>query len=303
MRGLAAALLLSLAACASAPSPAGLAAAVEGVALEAERSGTGADGSPHRIAVAFLDLETGAEYFRNERLVLHAASTMKVPVMLALFEAAGRGEIRFDQPVPVRNEFRSMLDGTPFQLDPAEDGDPELYQAVGETRPLDELTRRMIVRSSNLATNLLVEYATPKRITDLMTRLGAPDVRVLRGVEDEKAWAAGLNNTTTARDLALVMRAIADRTAVSAEASDRMLAILRAQEFREKIPAGIPEGAAVVANKTGEITRISHDAAIVSIPGRRPYVLVVLTSGFDRGSEAEAAIAAISRAVWAHRGR
>ena len=203
-----------------------------------------------------------------------------------------------DQPVPVRNEFQSMLDGSPFRLDPSEDGDPELYAAIGETRPLDELTRRMIVRSSNLATNLLVEFATPKRIMDLMARLGAHDIRVLRGVEDEKAWAAGLNNTTTARDLAIVMRAIAERTAVSAEASDRMLAILRAQEFREKIPAGIPEGAAVVANKTGNITRISHDAAIVSIPGRKPYILVVLTSGFDRGIEAETAIAAISRAIW-----
>ncbi|MGH9457269.1 MAG: serine hydrolase [Thermoanaerobaculia bacterium] len=283
-------LLLSLA-CASAPplEPA-LAAGVDPIVDAAA-----ADGK--LIAVAFTDLETGATYGRNEDVVVHAASTMKVPVMLALFEAIDRGELRVDQPVAVRNEFRSIVDGSPFVLYANEDGDPELYEHVGGTMPLEELMRRMIVRSSNLATNLLIELVGPPRVMDLVRRLGAERMLVLRGVEDEKAYEAGLSNVTSARDLLLVMKAIAERKAISPDASRRMLAILEAQEFRGKIPAGLPAGVRV-ANKTGNITRISHDAAIVFPPGREPYVLVVLTRGYDDGDEAAERIAAVSRAVW-----
>lgn len=251
----------------------------------------------HTVAVAFTDLETGATFERNAGVVMHAASTMKVPVMLALFEAIDRGALRLDQPVAVRNSFKSIVDGSEFTLLREEDGDPSLYDAVGESRPLEELMRRMIVRSSNLGTNLLIELVGAPRVMDLMRRLGANDIRVLRGVEDEKAFEAGLNNVTTARDLMIVMKAIAERKAITPAASAAMVDILRAQEFREKIPAGVPPGT-VVANKTGSITRISHDAAIVYPGGRAPYVLVVLTRGYETGDDASKVIAAVSAAVW-----
>ncbi len=281
--------LLFLAACAATPPAADLASSVDAILARVPAG--------HTVAVAFTDLESGATLERNADVVMHAASTMKVPVMLALFEAIDRGELRLERPVPIRNSFRSMVDGSEFTLERGEDGDPALYDAVGESRPLEELMRRMIVRSSNLATNLLIELVSPPRVMDLMRRLGAHDIRVLRGVEDEKAFEAGLNNVTTARDLTIVMRAIAERKAITPEASAAMVDILRAQEFREKIPAGVPEGV-VVANKTGSITRISHDAAIVYPPGRDPYVLVVLTRGYQDGDEASRVIASISEAVW-----
>lgn len=281
-------LLLPLAACATAPP--------RTVALERRLDAVLA-GAGGEVALAYHDLGTGATVLRNPRLSLHAASTMKVPVMLALFREVDRGALRLDQPVPVRNEFRSIVDGSPFALEQEEDGDPELYGALGQSRPLEELMRRMIVRSSNLATNLLIELARPERVMELMRALGARDIRVLRGVEDEKAYAAGLNNTTTAYDLMLVLRAIAERRAVTPAASEAMLAILAAQEFKEKIPAGLPAGVAV-ANKTGDITGIHHDAAIVMPEGEPPYVLVVLTKGFADEAAANALIAAVSRAVW-----
>ncbi|HSN69235.1 MAG TPA: serine hydrolase [Thermoanaerobaculia bacterium] len=282
--------LLLLTACATAKPPApDLATSVDAI-LASVPAGC-------QVAVAFTDLESGATLERNAGVTMHAASTMKVPVMLALFEAIDRGELRLDQPIAVRNSFRSIVDGSEFTLERDEDGDPSLYDAVGQTRPLEELMRRMIVRSSNLATNLLIELVGAPRVMDLMRRLGANDIRVLRGVEDEKAYAAGLNNVTTARDLMIVMKAIAERKAITPAASEAMVGILRAQEFREKIPAGVPPGV-VVANKTGSITRISHDAAIVFPPGRAPYVLVVLTKGYQNGDDASRVIAAVSEAVW-----
>ncbi|HVR44860.1 MAG TPA: serine hydrolase [Thermoanaerobaculia bacterium] len=285
--------LLSLAFCGcaltrSAPTPlrAAIDPLVDAAALEGKT-----------IGVALTDLHSGLTFGRNEHEVMHAASTMKVPVMLALFEAIDRGELELDRPVAIRNEFRSIVDGSPYVLFANEDGDPDLYESLGGTRPLGELMRRMIVRSSNLATNLLIELVGPPRVMELMRRLGAGRIRVLRGVEDELAYEAGLSNVTSAWDMMLVMKAIAEQKAVSPAASRAMVEILAAQEFREKIPAGVPEGV-VVANKTGGITRIDHDAAIVYPPGRAPYVLVVLTRGYDDRREADETIASISRIVW-----
>lgn len=248
------------------------------------------------IAVAYRDLDSGAELARNETVTFHAASTMKVPVMFGVFESVSRGALRLDQPVAVRNEFVSILDGSSYALDAGEDSDPSLYEAIGRSVPLEELVRRMIVRSSNLATNIVIEFVGAPRIMELMRSIGANDIRVLRGVEDDKAYHAGMNNTTTARDLMLIFAALADRRVVSAEASDAMIDILLAQELNDGIPVGVAPGSRV-AHKTGTITAIAHDAGLVIEPDGRRYVLVVLTRGFEKTDEAERVIARISRAV------
>jgi beta-lactamase class A len=257
------------------------------------------------IAVAYLHLGTGASYFHDEMVSFHAASTMKVPVMMALFAAVENGSMKLDQPIQIRNEFQSIVDGTPFSLDPKEDGDPDLYEALGRTRPLEELIRRMITRSSNLATNLLIEKIGASTVNDLMRRIGALDLRVLRGVEDEKAFKAGLNNRVTAKDLAIALRALlpdAPDPLFSEASRAKMIEILKAQEFNEKIPASLPQGTPI-AHKTGDITGIHHDAAIVFPPGKSPYILVVLTSGIADEKVADQLIAQISRVVWESRER
>jgi beta-lactamase class A len=276
------------------------------------------------VAVAYLDLADGSQVVRNETLHFHAASTMKVPVMIAAWTAIDHGDLALDQPIAVRNEFRSIVDGSRFHLAPEDDGDPELYAAVGGTRPLGELIRRMIVRSSNLATNLLIDLLGASRVADVMRQMGAYNVQVLRGVEDEKAFKAGFNNEVTAADLMLLLAAIARAGAaagpaasaaapppdagaageplvaapvVSRRAAAAMIEVLEAQEFNDKIPAGLPPGTPV-AHKTGDIVGIHHDAAIVYPPGEEPYVLVVLTVGYDKEAEANRFIATVSRAIW-----
>jgi beta-lactamase class A len=251
----------------------------------------------HRVSVAYRNLGTGATLRLGQGDRFHAASTMKVPVMMAFFDAVDRGAVRLGEPVEVRNEFHSIVDGSPFALDPKEDGDPDLYQALGQPRTLEELIRRMITRSSNLATNLLIEKIGASTVMDLMRRIGAYDIQILRGVEDEKAYEAGMNNATTAWDLLLALQAITDGQTFSKTGSDRMVEILKAQEFNEKIPAGLPAGTPV-AHKTGDITGVHHDAAIVYPPGEPPYILVVLTAGFKDEKDADRTIAEISRAVW-----
>lgn len=276
--------------------------ATAGTGLERDIDAIIAAHPQRTIAVSFHDLKSGRTVERNQKAVVHAASTMKVPVMLGIFEAVTRGELRLDQPVVVRNEFVSIFDGSRYALEPREDSDSALYEEVGKQRPLEDLVRRMIVRSSNLATNIVIELIGAPRVMSLMRQIGANDIKVLRGVEDDKAYRAGMNNTVTAHDLMLIFRALGERRVVSAEASEVMMEILAAQEHNDGIPAGLPAGTRV-AHKTGAITAIAHDAGLVERPDGSMYVLVVLTRGFEKHQEAEKVIAAMSRAAWNHAAR
>jgi beta-lactamase class A len=269
----------------------------EGGALGAKVRELVAASGAETVAVAFRDLQTGRELLLNERVSFHAASTMKVPVMLEVYRAARAGRLRLDERLPVRNEFKSIADGSAYSVAPEDDSERTLYLKVGSTETVRELVRLMVTESSNLATNILIERVTPARVTDLCRRLGARDMRVLRGVEDGKAYARGLNNTTTARDLLALLRAVAEGRAVSAGASREVADVLAAQKFNEGIPAGLPEGLRV-AHKTGSITAVEHDAGIVYPHGRRPYVLVVLVRGLKEPARAHRLIADISRAVY-----
>lgn len=283
--------LLALAATAAAQSRAA------GAGLESKVRGLVEASGAEAVAVAFRDLETGRELLVNPGVSFHAASTMKVPVMLEVYRQARRGSLRLDGRLPVRNEFRSIADGSTFSVSPADDSEQTLYRKVGRTETVRELVRLMVTESSNLATNILIERVTPERVMELMRRMGARDMRVLRGVEDGRAFARGLNNTTTARDLLVLLRAVAEGRAVSREASREAARVLAAQKFNEGIPAGVPAGTRV-AHKTGSITRIEHDAGVIYPPGRRPYVLVVLVRGIDDQPRARRLIADISRAVY-----
>jgi beta-lactamase class A len=117
----------------------------------------------------------------------------------------------------------------------------------------------------------------------------------LRGVEDNKAFAAGMNNTTSARGLLILLQAIARGEAVDAESSREMIEILERQKFNEGIPAGLPAGTRV-AHKTGEITKIHHDAAIVF--AGRPFVLVILVRGLADIKESSALMADVTRQIY-----
>lgn len=230
---------------------------------------------------------------------MHAASTMKVPVMMRLFLDDEDGIRPLDAEIEVTRTFRSIVDGSAFDLPPGSDSDTTFYGRVGQRATVRELIDRMITWSSNLATNILIEHADPKRVTALLRELGADSMEVLRGVEDLKAFEAGLSNTTTARDLGTVMAAVQGSPRFSPASREAMLAILERQHFRENIPAGLPEGTRV-ANKTGWITAHHHDAAVVLPDGAPPYVLAVMVRGIEEQHAAADLVAALSREVWRH---
>src|SRR4051812_32483268 len=249
--------------------------------------------------VAFHDLQTGESLFVNADDAFHAASTMKVPVMIELYRRIDAGSLRLEQGIPLVNEFKSIVDGSPYPLDAGADSDSSAYKLIGQRVTVRELIDRMITRSSNLATNALIELAVASKANATAHALGAKNIRVLRGVEDGKAFRAGLNNTTTARDLAVLLEAIETGRAASRASCDAMRDVLLRQEFNAEIPAGLPPGTKV-AHKTGVITGVLHDAAIIYPPNRKPYVLVVLTRDIAEQQVARSLIADISRLVYSH---
>jgi len=252
------------------------------------------------VAVAYQHLGNPKDslYLEADRS-FHAASTMKVPVMIEFFRQVDAGKLAVSQELTLANQFASIVDGSPYALDAKDDEDASLYERLGKPVPARELVERMITRSSNLATNTVIALVDAKRVTKTLRSLGARQMTVLRGVEDGKAYQKGLNNTATARDLATLMTAIEQGKAASPASTQAMRSILLAQELNLEIPAGLPPGTPV-AHKTGQISGVLHDAAIVYPSGRPPYVLVVLTSGIPDEKVARSLIADLSRQVHAH---
>lgn len=246
------------------------------------------------VAVAVRSLDGRAEVLIDADQSFHAASTMKVPVMIELFRQAETGALSLDEPLAVRNEFRSIVDGSPYSLSEGDDSDAEVYAAVGKTLTLRRLCELMITVSSNFATNLLIERVGVENIRRTVMRLGAGGMQVLRGVEDGKAFQKALNNTTTARGLLVLFERLAHGKAVTAAADKAMVDILLRQRFNDAIPAGLPPNTRV-AHKTGTITRIHHDAGIVY--AQRPYVAVLLVRGIEDAKRSAALIATLSRII------
>jgi len=261
--------------------------------LETRIAATAATG----VGLYYRDLGTGDTLSINGGLRFHAASTMKLPVMIQLFRDRDAGRLSLDDSLMVHDTFPSIVDGSPFTVDKSDDSDSTLYRLVGRRTSVRHLLELMETVSSNLATDVLIERIGAARANATAHALGADSIVVLRGVEDDKAYHAGRNNTTTARDLGVLLTAIAEDRAASPAACDSMLAILSRQHFTEGIPAGLPPGAKVF-HKTGWIDGVVyHDAAIVELPNHRRYVLVVLTGGIQKDEGAYRLVADLSRIV------
>lgn len=250
-----------------------------------------------RFAVGVLDLSSGEILYVNPDTVFHAASTMKTPVMVEVFKQAKAGRFSLDDSIEVKNEFRSIVDGSPYQLDISDDSDSLVYKRIGSRMSIRDLVFQMITVSSNLATNILIELVGAPNVMETMRSLGARDSKVLRGVEDGKAFRQGLNNVVTARDLVIIYRAIATGSVVDAEACRVMVKILSEQRFRDIIPALLPAGT-VVAHKTGSITGVEHDSGIVYLPNGRSYVIVLLSKDLKDAKAGKRALADVSKRIY-----
>ncbi len=251
------------------------------------------------ISLSVHDLETGGEINLRADESYHPASTVKTHLMMEVFRQAHARQISLDDPLTIFNTFPSIADGSPYSLNATDDSETTLYERIGETESIRELMRLAIVRSSNLATNILFEKVAERKVNDYLAELGIQGVSFIRGMYDLPALKNGMNNRGSARGLTQTMRLIAEGKVVSREASDEMIGILLRQEFNESIPGLLPKGTRV-AHKTGWSDEFYHDTGIVFPENRKPYAISIMTRGFaeDKASEAHDCMANISKLVY-----
>lgn len=250
------------------------------------------------FAVAFKVIGGNKDaFFVNEKMIFHAASTMKTPVMIEIFKQAARNNFSLDDSITIKNEFKSIVDGSPYFLDIADDSGEDLYKFIGQKKTIRELVFDMITVSSNLATNILIELVYAKNVTETLRTIAANDIKVLRGVEDNKAFELGLNNVVTAYDLMLIYENLAENKFASESVTNEMINILLQQKDNSRIPAKLPFGIKV-AHKTGTITGVAHDSGIIYLPDGRRYVLVLLSKNAKNEKAVTEAQAEISKIIY-----
>ena len=248
------------------------------------------------IGVALHDLETGFRFSLRGDRWFHAASTIKVAVLLAVFRAADEGRLRLDDSLHVRNRFFSAADGSLFRVSQDRDATPELHAAIGRTTKISALAHAMICGSSNLAANLLLDFVGVEYARTVLREAHVDGVELRRGVEDHGAHERAINNEATADGLLSLLSAIRGDF-LTPESKREVIRILLEQRFNSMIPAGLPPHA-TVAHKTGEISTACHDIGIVYLPEREPYIAAILTE-FDPDTDGRReTVAVISEAIY-----
>ena len=248
------------------------------------------------FAIAYKDLRNGDSLFWNEKEMFHAASTMKTPVMIEIFRQAALGKLKLTDTMIIRSDFQSIVDGSWYTLSAGDDSDNEVYEQMGKPQTIAYLVERMITRSSNVATNMLMSRVKGEQITAYMRTLGAPTILVRRGVEDSKAYQLGLNNSTAAIDLMAIFEQLAMGKAVNRQADLAMIQILEQQFYNDIIPVQLPSNVRV-AHKTGWITGVNHDSGIITLPDGKRYVLVLLSKNCPDEKAAKRVLSTIAKLI------
>ena len=247
-------------------------------------------------AVSVRDYDSDFRFSYNGDRTFHAASTIKVAILLALMKAVDDGRARLEDPLHVRNRFLSVVDRSAYKLDRETDGYPQLYKSIGRTAKIADLADSMITSSSNLATNLLLDFVGTDEAARVLKDAGVRGVQLRRGVEDANAFDEGINNETTADGL-VELFAVLRGDFLSKSSREHTIQILLWQRFTSMIPAGLPSHA-TVAHKTGEISTVCHDAGIVYLPEREPYIVAILTEVDSDSTARRDTVAKISEAVY-----
>lgn len=252
-------------------------------------------------------------YRRAADATHYAASTMKLAVLAALYRAAEAGRLGLEAEITVRNDFASAAADAPrYACRPDYDNDAAVWARLGGEATLGWLARRMIVRSSNLATNLVLAEVGLPAAAGVWRDVGGRHSVVGRGIEDTAAADAGITNLVTAVDLAALLGALAVGAVgsgtpgplASPGSCRAMLDTLLAQERAEDLAAGLPPGTRI-AHKNGWVTGVRHGAGIVFPDDASPFVLVVCTTTplavNEQDDEACHLVARVAAAAWRDR--
>ena len=256
----------------------------------------------HEAAISvWMGRPDGRCWFGRDIERVHpSASTMKLPLVIALYRAADAGVLDLADEVVVRTTLDSQVPGRTYEVTHDYDNDDQPWDRVGRGAALGWLAERAVVRSSNLATNLLIDRIGTDPVNAVYADVGATASRVERGIQDEPAMAAGRSNLVTGADLAAVLGALARREIAAPDSCERIEELLARCEHDSSAAAGLPPGT-YFAHKTGWFEGVAHDVGLVRPAAEPPFVLAILTGADLAEAAADRLVADAAALCWAHR--
>jgi beta-lactamase class A len=231
----------------------------------------------------FLDLDNGNYVNWQGDTVFSAASTIKVPILVAFFQAVDAGKIKLDEPLTLEKDTLASGSGN-IQ-----------YAGVGKKYTVLETARRMIVISDNSATNMLIKRLGGREFLNQRFQAWSLTNTLLYDVLPDLAG----KNTTTPQDLAKIMERVNRGELLTGRSRDRFFMIMRQTETNTLLPQGL-EKEAVIAHKTGDIRTVLGDVGLVDMPNGKQYIAAVLVKRLDNDPQAKSLIQEISRTAYQH---
>jgi beta-lactamase class A len=231
----------------------------------------------------FIDLDNGNYVNWQGDTVFSAASTIKVPILVAFFQAVDAGKIKLDELLTLEKDTLASGSGN------------MQYEPLGKKFTALETARRMIVISDNSATNMLIKRLGGKDFLNQTFQQWGLSHTVLYDLLPDLAG----KNTTSPQDLVQVLSQVNQGQLLSVRSRDRMLMIMRETETRTLLPQGLEKGA-IIAHKTGDIRTALGDVGLIDMPNGKQYIGAVLVKRPDNDPQARTFIQGISRTVYQH---
>jgi beta-lactamase class A len=231
--------------------------------------------------VLIVDLDTGAYIDINSQSTFPSASTIKLPILVALFQDVDTGKIRLDETLTLQSEM--IATGS---------GDLQ-YKKPGTKFTVLELATKMITISDNTATNMLIARLGGTESLNQRFRSWGLTTTVLRKPLPDLEGT----NVTSPKELAMLMSIINQGQLVSLPSRDRILGIMQQNEINSLLPQGLGSGA-IIAHKTGNIGSLVADVGLVNMPSGKSYIISVMVKRPFNDASAQELIRKISQTAY-----
>jgi beta-lactamase class A len=203
----------------------------------------------------FLDLDTGNYLDISGDRVFPAASTIKLPILIAFFQDLDAGKVSLDETLVMRRDLMTNGSGT------------MQYERAGTKYSIRETVTKMITISDNTATNMIIDRLGGRaRLNQRFQSWGLKDTVIRNMLGDFKG-----TNTTSPKDLVRLLTLVANQKLLSSPSREQALEILRNTKTRTLLPAGLAPGAEI-AHKTGDIGFLIGDAGMIEMPNGKRYL-------------------------------
>lgn len=238
--------------------------------------------------IVIRDLTVGWEMNCNKEKRMPAASLTKIPLMLCCYQAGKEQKIRLDDVITLKNSHKTGGSGTLKNM------------PAGTKITIERLIELMITKSDNTAANILIELLGTEYINAFFRSFGLEETKLARRMMDFTSRKKGIENYTTAGEMAGLLEGIYRGGFLGRETAQRCLWLLKHQEYNDRLPARLPAGT-VVAHKTGLERRVCHDAGIL-FTAKGDFLICVLTRAPKSGKSSKKAKEVIADiAFWVYR--